>query len=272
MHLFRYEFMRTAFLVGTIVALVVPFIGSIMVFKRMSMMGEALSHVSLLGVILGLMLNVNPIVGAIIMTLLASLSIEYVRKKLKGYHELALTIITSIGIGLSGILMGFSNTGANFDSFLFGSILTISSIEMMISIGLSILVIVVSIKYYRAFFMMSFDEESAVLSGINVSRMNLIFTVLTAITVSITSRIVGALIVSSLMIIPIASAMQVCKTYRNTLLLGIFISVISVWLGLYTAYIVPFGIKPGGAIVIASALILMVILLYKSIRSKIEHE
>ena len=271
MYLFRYDFMKIAFLVGTVIALMVPFIGSIMVFKRMSMMGEALSHVSLLGVILGLLFNINPIIAAILTTLIASLSIEFVRKKLRGYHELALTIVTSVGIGLSGILMGFSNTGANFDSFLFGSILTISKEEVIIAIVLAILVIFLSIYNYRNFFMMSFDEESALLSGIDVQKYNMIFTILTAITVSVTSRIVGALIVSSLMIIPIASAMQIAKSYKSTLIFAIIFSVLSVWMGLIAAYILPFGIKPGGAIVISSALILIFILIYKSFRKKITH-
>ena len=208
MNLFKYDFMVLAFLVGTLVALVVPFIGSIMVFKRMSMIGEALSHISLAGVIMGLILNIDPIIGAIVMTLFATLSMEFIRKRLRGYDELALTIITSVGIGLSGILLGFSNTGANFDSFLFGSILTISKQEALIAFVFGILVIFISILFYRQFFMMSFDEDSAKLSGINVQRYNLIFTILTAITVSITSRIVGALIVSSLMIIPVASALS----------------------------------------------------------------
>lgn len=271
MNLFKYDFMILAFLVGTLVALVVPFIGSIMVFKRMSMIGEALSHISLAGVIMGLILNVDPIIGAIVMTLFATLSMEYIRKRLRGYDELALTIITSVGIGLSGILLGFSNTGANFDSFLFGSILTISKQEALIAFVFGVLVICISILFYRQFFMMSFDEDSAKLSGINVQRYNLIFTILTAITVSITSRIVGALIVSSLMIIPVAAALQICKSYKRTLLISLVFSVLSVWMGLVAAYLIPFGIKPGGAIVLSSALILMIVLFVKSINHKIKH-
>ena len=271
MNLFKYDFMILAFLVGTLVALVVPFIGSIMVFKRMSMIGEALSHISLAGVIMGLILNIDPIIGAIVMTLFATLSMEFIRKRLRGYDELALTIITSVGIGLSGILLGFSNTGANFDSFLFGSILTISKQEALIAFVFGILVIFISILFYRQFFMMSFDEDSAKLSGINVQRYNLIFTILTAITVSITSRIVGALIVSSLMIIPVASALQICKSYKRTLLISLVFSVLSVWMGLVASYLIPFGIKPGGSIVLSSALILMVVLFVKSINHKIKH-
>lgn len=272
MNLFKYDFMILAFVVGTLVALVVPFIGSIMVFKRMSMIGEALSHISLAGVILGLILNIDPIVGAIMMTLMATLSIEFIRKRLRGYEELALTIITSVGIGVSGILLGFSNTGANFDSFLFGSILTISFQEAMIALILGLIVIFISIYYYRAFFMISFDEENAQLAGLDVQKYNLIFTILTAITVSITSRIVGALIVSSLMIIPVASALQICKSYQKTLLISLVFSVLSVWMGLISAYLIPIGIKPGGAIVLSSAFILMFVLIFKSLRRVIVHE
>lgn len=270
--MFRYEFMKTAFLVGTLVALVVPFIGSIMVFKRMSMIGEALSHISLAGVILGLILNIDPLIGAIFITLTASLSIEFISKRLKGYNELALTIITSVGIGLSGILLGFSDTAANFDSFLFGSILTISQKEVVLAFVFGIIVILISIFNYREFFMVSFDEISSKLSNINTQRYNLLFMILTAITVSITSRIVGALIVSSLMVIPVASSMQISKSYKQTLILSLVFSVLSVWLGLFMAYILPFGIKPGGSIVLSSALILIIILVFKSIQHKIVHE
>ncbi|NLW15560.1 MAG: metal ABC transporter permease [Erysipelothrix sp.] len=269
--MFKYEFMMIAILVGTLVALVVPFIGSIMIFKRMSMIGEALSHISLAGVILGLILNIDPIIGAVMMTLVAALSIELIRKNLRGYDELALTVITSVGIGLSGILLGFSNSGANFDSFLFGSILTISRQEAMIAFILGLFVIVVSIVFYRQFFMISFDTEGASLSGINVQRYNILFIILTAITVSITSRIVGALIVSSLMIIPVAAALQVCKSYRSTLKLSIIFSVLSVWMGLFIAYLIPIGIKPGGSIVLSSTAILVVVLIIKSFKHKIRH-
>lgn len=269
--IFQYEFMRIAFVVGTAVAVIVPCMGSIMIFRRMSMIGEALSHVSLSGVVLGLLLGFNPVLGAIAMSVFAGLSIEMIRKKLKGYNEVSLTVITSLGIGITGILLGFIKTSANLDSFLFGSILTISRYETRLILLFSLIVCVLFLFFYRQFFMIAFDEEAAFLSGINVNRMNTLFIILTAITVSVASRIVGALIVSSLMVIPVITAMQIAPSYLKTLLYSVVFSMLSIWFGLILAFYIPFGLKPSGTIVIVSVVILLVVIVYKTLNRKIKH-
>lgn len=264
--IFQYEFMRIAFLVGSFVAISIPFVGMIMVLKRMSMIGETLSHISIVGVILGLIFGFDPIFGAIAATLLATLSIESIRKRFNGYNELALTVVASAGIGLSGVLFGFVKTNANFESFLFGSILTISTTETVMAILLSIVVVLVSLVLYRQFFMITFDPQAAKLSKINVQSTNLIFTVMTAINVAVASRIVGAMIVSSLMVIPVAASMQISKNYRQTLLYSIIFSLVSVWFGLIASFYLPGGIKPGGAIVLSSIAVLLIVLGIKEIK------
>ncbi|CAH2762631.1 metal ABC transporter permease [Erysipelothrix amsterdamensis] len=261
--MFKYEFMRTAFLVGGLLAVIIPLIGVVVVFKRMSMIGDALSHVSLSGITIGLILGFNPIVGAIALSLVAALSIEFIQKKFGKYQELAIAIIMSFGIGLSGVLLGFVKNPANFNSFLFGSIVAIGDSDNFLAILLSLVVIGVSIRYYREFFYLAFDEKSAFLSGIDTNRISLIFTILTAITVSIASRIVGALIVSSLMVIPTACAMQVSKSYRSTMLYAIGFSLTFVWLGLALSYAL--NLAPGGTIVLLGVGVLVILIIIKAV-------
>lgn len=262
--MFHYEFMRLAFISGTMIACVLPLIGTTVVFKRMSMIGDALSHISLSGITLGLLMGFNPLVGAIILSLVASFSIEFIQKKLGSYQELAIAVMMSLGIGISGILMGFLNNPANFNSFLFGSIVAVSTSDFIIAIILSLCILCITFMYYRNFFYVSFDQDSALLSGVNIHRTNLLFTIITALTVSIASRIVGALIVSSLLVIPTAAAMMVSKSYRTTMLYGVIYSVISMWFGLSMSYYL--DLKPGGTIVIVSVVLLLGTLFVRSFK------
>lgn len=266
--MFQYEFMRNAFIIGGILAVAIPLIGVVIVFKHMSMIGDALSHVSLSGIALGLILNVNPLIGAIVMALIATLSIQIIQNRFGKYTELAIAVIMSFGIGLSAILMGFVDNPANFNSFLFGSIVAIGGSDNILAIILSIVLIIASIYFYRQFFFIAFDETSAHFSGINVKRTNIIFLILTALTVSVASRIVGALIVSSLMVIPTATAMQVGKSYRQTMYYAILFSLMSVWGGLAASY--TFDIAPGGTIVMMGILILLVVIIPTAIKHRLK--
>ena len=122
MSILQYGFMQRAFLVGILLAVITPCIGITIVLKRMSMIGDALSHSSLAGVVLGLILGVNPVAGAVVMCIVAALGIEAIRKKIPRYSEVAISIVMSAGIGLAGVLSGFVENGASLNSFLFGSI------------------------------------------------------------------------------------------------------------------------------------------------------
>ena len=228
--MFEYEFMRKAFLVGILISITIPLIGSTVVLKRLSMIGDALSHASLAGVTGGILLGINPVLGAVITCILAALSIESIRKKMSHYTEVSIAIITSAGVGLAGVLSGFIKNITSFNSFLFGSIVSISNEEVLIVIVVSITVVLTCIFLYKELMHISFDEESAKLSGINVEVINFIFVILTAITVSIASRTVGALIVSSLMVVPVATSIMIAKSYKSMMIISVvyaFVEVIS---------------------------------------------
>ncbi|WP_234958826.1 metal ABC transporter permease [Sporanaerobacter sp. PP17-6a] len=263
MSIFQYSFMQRAFIVGILISVITPCIGVIVVLKRMSMIGDALSHSSLAGVTAGLAFGINPIASAVIFSIMSAFGMERIRKSFPRYSEISIAVITSMGVGIAGILSGFVKNAASLNSFLFGSIVAITDFELFMVIGLSFLVIFVFILLYKELFYTTFDEESAKFSGVPVKSINFVFTLLTAITISISSRAVGTLVISSLIVLPVASAMQITKSYKQTVILSIIFAVFSTISGLYISYYANF--KPGGTIVLIGIAILIIVIFYKDV-------
>ena len=244
----QYAYMQRALLVGVLLAILVACLGTVMVHKRLSLIGDALSHSSLAGVALGLLGGFSPIVGAMATCIVAAFAIEAIRKKLGNHSELAVAIVLSTGIGLAGVLSGFVKSSADFNSFLFGSIVAISSFEARLVLILAVIVLLAFVVLYKELFYISFDEQAASISGVPVGVVNAVFTILTAVTVSIAARTVGALIISSLLVVPVAAAMAIARSYKTTILWAVFVSVTSTVGGLVLSFYM--GLKPGGTIVL----------------------
>ncbi len=262
--MFEYEFVRIAFLVGTMLAIALPLIGTNIVLKRLSMTGDALSHTSLAGIAIGLILGVNPLPIAMLTCVVAALIIELIRKKFYKYSEIAIAIVLSGGIGLAGVLSSFTPI-ANFSSYLFGSIVSISMTELFLTIGVFAVVVITSIIFYKELMFISYNENNAKLSGVPVNLVNIFFTIITALTVAIASKVVGALIVSSLIVIPTATSLQIAKSYRSTILYSILFALISMTAGLIFSYY----LRPGGTIALVSIIILAVVMIVKAIFKKL---
>ena len=140
LEIFGYDFMINAFIVGILIAIIIPCIGIVVVLKRLSTIGDALSHSSLAGVAAGLVVGINPILGAVVFAVIAALGIERIRKSIPKYGEISTAVITSVGVGLAAIFSGFVKSG-NFNSFLFGSLVAISPFELYLVVGLSTVVL-----------------------------------------------------------------------------------------------------------------------------------
>ena len=259
--IFYYAYMQRALLVGFLLALLVACLGTVMVHKRLSLIGDALSHSSLAGVALGLLGGFNPVIGAMAACVVAAFAIEGIRKKLGNHSELAVAIVLSTGIGLAGVMSGFVKSSADFNSFLFGSIVAISKFETYLVLALAGVVLLSFFLLYKELFYISFDEQAAAISGVPVGVVNAIFTILTAVTVSIAARTVGALIVSSLMVVPVAGAMSVARSYKSTIVWSAVISVSSTIGGLVLSFYC--GLKPGGTIVLISVLWFLLLHVFK---------
>lgn len=261
LEMFEYAFMQKAFLVGILLAIIIPLIGVIVVLKRLSMIGDALSHTSLAGVALGLLLGIDPIVGAVVVCVIAAFSIETIRKRLPRYAEISISIIMSVGIGLASVLTGFIEDGAAFNSFLFGSIVAITDTEVLMVIIVTVIVVATFLLLYKELMFITFDEQGAILAGLPVKKINFVITLLTAITVSVAARSVGALIVSSLMVIPVACAMQLANSYKKTVIYSVLFAVVFTVVGLVLSYY--FNLKPGGTIVLVGVVVLIPLMMVK---------
>jgi len=264
--MFSYSYMVKAFIAGIMIAVIISLLGNVMVHKRLSMIGDSLAHTSLAGVSIGLVAGVDPIVGAIFACLVGAIMIEAVRKRLGMHSEMAVAIILSLGIGIAGVMSGFVKKGADFSSFLFGSILATSISELIIILVIGLIVIVTYIVLYRAIFLISFDEDSARLLGIRTGIVNVFITVLTALAVSVSARIVGTLIISSLMVVPVAAASMIARSYKKQIIISMIFSVCSTCLGLVLSFL--YGLKPGGTICLISVFVFVVCAIISAFRKK----
>ncbi len=264
MEILSYDFMQRAFVVAIFISIITPLIGNVIVLKRLSTVGDALSHSSLAGVAIGLCLGINPVLGAVILAIVSALCIEAIRKEFPKYTEIATSVVMSVGVGLAAIFSGFVKNAANFNSFLFGSIVAVSEFEMYMVVALSVTVILAMYIMHDKLFYITFDEEGARLAGVPVNRINFIFTVLTAIVVSVSARTVGALVISSLMVLPVAAALQISKSYKNNIVLAVIFAVLFTVVGLVLSFYL--DLKPGGTIVILGTLVLMITILIRKLR------
>lgn len=262
------EFMRKAIFVGILLSIIMPSIGVIMVNKRTSMIGDALSHISLAGVTLGLLFGINPIFTAIVSCVIASFSIEFIRKYFPKNSDISTAIIMSIGIGLAAILSDFVKGTANFSSFLFGSIVAITNFEMYLIMLVFVFVLFSFVWLYKPLLYVSFDEVGARLAGIKVQKVNMIFTFLISLTISVASRTVGVLMISSLMVIPVACSLRLAKSYLQTIIFSIIFGVFFTISGIIISFY--YGLKPGGSMVLIGVIFLLIIILIQNIFLKLK--
>lgn len=252
-----FGFMRTALLVAVFVGAAAACIGQVVVLRRQSNMGDALSHSALAGVALGVILDQNPVIFSLLGTLIAAVSLELVRRLFPRYAEISTAVIMALAVGLAGIFSGFAGAGKSFQSYLFGSIVAITASERNLTIAISALVILLSIIFYKEIFFVTFDANAARLAGIRTSVVEVLFTVLTALTVGIASRSVGTLVISSLLVLPYAAAMQLHLSYFRTLLSAMIIATFNSAAGIILSY--QFGLAPGGTIVVLSVAVLVLL-------------
>ena len=268
--IFRYEFMQNALFAGVIIGLICPVIGVFLVVRRLSLMADALSHITLSGIAAGLLIQknvpslqwINPMYMGMVFSVVGSLLVEQLRKAYRFYQELAIPIILSSGIGLGVVLISMAN-GFNVDlfSYLFGSVVAVNRTDLWTIIGVGTIVLITTVLLYKELFALSFDEEYARISGIKRKFVNFTFTILVALTIAISMRIVGILLVSSLITLPVAAALQLANSFKQTIWLSIFFAELSVLGGLTLAFYLNWA--SGGTIVLFSVLVLVIVLAFK---------
>ncbi|MDB4978360.1 MAG: ABC-type transporter, integral rane subunit [Candidatus Peribacteria bacterium] len=257
--------MQRAFVAGLMIAIIAPLIGIFLVTRRYALMADTLSHIALAGVALGVLIGVQPVVSAVLTAVIGAVSIETLRRKRAAQGEQLLSLFLSGGLAIAVILMSIAPGGnANFVSYLFGSITTVSQTDVSLILGLGLLVILTVTILYKKLFLLSVDEELAEAGGIKASIYNTILVILAAVTVSLSMRIVGILLVGALMVIPVLTGMQIARSFRHTLIIAVICSLLSVTGGLFISY---YGnLASGGTIVICALGFFLLALGWKGVR------
>jgi len=257
LEIFQYSFVIRAFEAGIIVAAIAPLIGIFLVLKRYSLIADTFSHVSLAGIAVGLLLGINPILAALAFAILASFGVEKLRTSKKIYGESALAIFLSGALALAVVVISIAHGfNTNLYNYLFGSIVTVTMFDVYIISALALVVVAVLFKFYKEIIYISFDEDSAKVSGIPVKLVNGILILLAAVTVSLAIPIVGVLLISALIVIPVVAALQLKKSFLKTLIYAELISVFSVIAGIFVSFYL--NLSTGGTIVLIMLAIFLI--------------
>jgi len=249
-------FFLKAFVGGVLIAVVAPLMGTFLVLRRLSMIGDTLAHVTIAGVALGFLLQVYPLVVGLIFALIASFAIERLRKAYKTYAELSIAIIMSGGVALASLFFTLGkNFNLNVTSYLFGSIYTLTDLDIYVVAGVAVLVLIVVAVFWKELFLLTFDEDAAAVSGLPVRALNIMITVLTALIISVSIKIVGALLISALLTIPVACSLLIARGFRQSIIFSVIIAEIAAIAGLLVAGV--WSLAPGATIVIILILILI---------------
>jgi zinc transport system permease protein len=260
--LFSYSFVIRGFEAGIIIALIAPLIGVFLVLRRYSLIADTLSHVSLAGVAFGLLFKINPLITAIIASVASSIAIEKLRHSKRIFGESALSIFLSGSLALAIVIISLAK-GFSVDLFnyLFGSITTVKQTDVFIIGGLGILVLLSVICFYKELVYITFDEESARVSGIPANFINILLIILSAFTVALAIPIVGVLLISALIVIPVVAALQFKKSFLQTIFIAQAISLVSVISGIISSFYL--NLSTGGTIVLITLIIFILTLIAK---------
>ncbi len=248
-NIFQYSFIIRGLEAGIIVAIIAPLIGIFLVLRRYSLIADTLAHVSLAGIAIGLLLGINPVLTALVTAVVASLGIERLRTSKRVYGESALALFLSGSLALAVVILSIGHGfNANLFNYLFGSIVTVTSNDVLIISILAIVVVLILGIFYKQLVYITFDEEAAQVSGISTRLINTILIVLAALTVALAIPIVGVLLIAALIVIPVITALQLKKSFAETIAYAEIISIFSVVSGIFASFY--FNLSTGGTIVL----------------------
>ncbi|MFU2206932.1 iron chelate uptake ABC transporter family permease subunit [Streptococcus pluranimalium] len=234
-----YEFMQRAVLAIVAMSLFAPLLGLFLMLRRQSLMSDTLSHVSLAGVAFGILLGVSPTWMTIVVVIFASILLEYLRVVYKHYMEISTAILMSLGLAISLLITSKSenSSGINLEQYLFGSIITINREQVIALFLIASLVLILSAFFIRPMYMLTFDEDTALVDGLPVRLMSLVFNIITGIAIALMIPAAGALLVSTIMVLPASIGIRVGKSFKAVIISSIIIGFIGMLSGVILSYI-----------------------------------
>jgi zinc transport system permease protein len=254
---FEYEFLQRALVAAMVVGITAPMVGVFLVQRRLALLGDGMGHVALTGIGLSLLFGTAPLPTAMIAAATGAVVVELIRARSRTAGDLALALVFYGGIAGGVVLASFAGAGsANLTQYLFGAITTVSQDDLRALVVLTLIVFVTLLVAGRSIWLMSLDPEVARVQGVRVVAASALLTVLAAVVVVVGMRVVGILLVSALMIIPVAAAQQLSRSFRTTLIGGAVVGLMASVLGLFASY--RLDVAPGGMIVVVALALFLV--------------
>lgn len=265
--MFSYPFMVRAFIVGALVALCSSLLGVSLVLKRYSMIGDGLSHVGFGALAVAAALNAAPLAVAIPVVIVAAVLLLRIRgnSRIKGDAAIALISTSSLAVGVMVISM---TTGMNTDvyNYMFGSILAMSAGDVRLSVALAVIVLALYVFFYHKIFAITFDETFAQATGVKADLYNTLIAILTAVTIVLGMRMMGALLISSLIIFPALTSMRVCRTFKSVIINSAVISVVCLVIGITVSYV--WATPAGASVVMANIAALLLYTIFGTVKNR----
>lgn len=264
--MFFYGFMQRAFQASTLIGIMAPILGLTLILRRQSLMADTLSHVSLAGIALGMLIGINPTITTIFVVILVAIGIEYLRTVFRGYSEISVAILMSTGMAVALVLMSFvsGQQTANIEQFLFGSIVTIDQGQIVTLFVLTVIIAALYFIFRRPLYVLLFDEDTALTAGLPVRWISLFISIITGIAISVIMPITGSLLVSAILVLPAAVAMRLVNSFKMVIWTGIGISLIGMYGGLFVSY--EFGTPPGATITLMFVGLFVIVSIFKAIK------
>lgn len=259
---FAFGFVQRAFLAGIAVAVACAFLGTFLMLRRLSLIGDGLAHIAFGGIALGLLFRLNPFFSALVFSLIGAFAIAKLRTRL--YTDTAIAIISHASLGIGIFVISIARSfNADILSYLFGSILTVTVFEVIEAIIIAAVVVLVIVFLYQDLFSISFDESTAKTQGLNVEFLNIVLVGLTALTVVLAMKLVGLLLAAALLTLPAATSLQISKSFRSALSLSVVFAVGAVIVGLILSIVL--NTAPAGTIILVNFFVFLVVIIIKKI-------
>ncbi|MBO5421387.1 MAG: metal ABC transporter permease [Clostridia bacterium] len=265
--MFEYDFMLRAIIVGVLVALCSALLGVTLVLKRYSMIGDGLSHVGFGALCIALAMNLAPLTVSVPVVIIAAFLLLQISENSKIKGDAAIALISSTALAL-GVIITSTTTGINSDvnGYMFGSILAMSDADVVVSIVLSVAVLVLYVVFYNKIFAVTFDESFARATGTKTKMYNTLVSLLTSITIVIGMRIMGAMLISSLVIFPALTSMRVCRSFRKVTVTSAVVSIICFFVGLFVSF--AYSLPAGASVVAVNAVVFLLFSIVGIIKRK----
>jgi zinc transport system permease protein len=254
----QYAFMRRALLAALMIGLTAPSVGVYLVQRRLSLIGDGLGHVALTGVAVGLVTSTAPVLTALVAAVTGAVALELIRVRGRTSGDVALAVLFYGGLagGVVIVSQAPAGTTVNLDAYLFGAITTTTAGDLRVFLALTAAVLLVTLGLGRYLFAVSNDEEHALASGLPVLRLNLVLAVVTSVTVVVSMRVVGLLLISALMVIPIATAQLVTRSFRSTVAVATALGTVASVGGVATSF---YADTPSGGTIVLIAVAAFVV-------------